>query len=67
MGTAFLTDAYVLTGAENARSPIGRLQQYTSAPKGQHTTSVHSPTTRPSVGPITLHLFVRFGFVGCVC
>lgn len=56
MGMLFLTELQVLTGAENALSPIGLLQQYTRAPNGQHTTAVTAPTTKPSVGPKTLHL-----------
>lgn len=56
MGMLFLTELQVLTGAENALSPIGLLQQYTRAPNGQHTTAATAPTTKPSVGPKTLHL-----------
>jgi hypothetical protein len=56
IGMLFLTDPYVLTGAENALSPSVRLQQYTSAPKGQQTTAATAQTTRPNVGPRILHL-----------
>ena len=56
IGMAFLTEVQVLTGAENALSPIGLLQQYTNAPNGQHTTPATTPAISPSVGPSTLHL-----------
>lgn len=56
MGMLFFTELQVLTGAENALSPIGLLKQYTRAPNGQHTAAATAPTTKPSVGPKTLHL-----------
>eukprot|EP00879_Flechtneria_rotunda_P000810 GHRR01000934.1.p1 GENE.GHRR01000934.1~~GHRR01000934.1.p1 ORF type:complete len:159 (-),score=20.78 GHRR01000934.1:195-671(-) len=56
IGMQFLTEAYVLTGMANALSAVYLLQHHTSAPNGHATTAVTAPMTRPTVGPITLHL-----------